>query len=99
MYIIKQTDAFSKWLRKLKDIKGKVAVLRRVDRMKLGNFGDHKSVTTNISELRITTGPGYRVYYTIKDEEIVVLLVGGDKLTQSDDTKKAKKINEELENE
>ena len=41
MYIIKQTDTFSKWLLKLKDIKGKVAVLRRVDRMKLGNFGDY----------------------------------------------------------
>jgi len=96
MYIIKQTDTFSKWLRKLKDIKGKVAVLRRVDRMKLGNFGDYKSVGVNISELRVTTGPGYRVYYTIKNEKIIILLVGGDKSTQSDDIKKAKQINEEL---
>jgi len=99
MYIIKQTDTFSKWLRKLKDIKAKVAVLRRIDRMKLGNFGDHKSVGENISELRITTGPGYRVYYTAQNEEIVILLIGGDKSTQSDDIKKAKQINEELDHE
>ncbi len=96
MYIIKQTEIFSKWLLKLKDIKGKVAVIRRVDRMKNGNFGDHKSVEDNISELRITTGPGYRVYYTLKDEEIVILLIGGDKSSQSDDIKKAKKIKKEL---
>lgn len=73
MYIIKQTDIFSKWLSKLKDIQGKVSILRRVERMKIGNFGDYKSVGNNISELRIPTGPGYRVYYTRKDDEIIVL--------------------------
>ncbi|BAK72815.1 conserved hypothetical protein [Arcobacter sp. L] len=67
--------------------------------MKLGNFGDHKSVGNNISELRIPTGPGYRVYYTQKDDEIIVLLVGGDKSSQSDDIKKANEILKELENE
>jgi putative addiction module killer protein len=97
MYIIKQTETFSKWLLALKDIKGKVSILRRVDRMKSGNFGDHKAVGDNISELRITTGPGYRVYYTIKNQEVVVLLIAGDKSSQSGDIKKAKKINEELE--
>jgi putative addiction module killer protein len=97
MYIIKQTDTFSKWLLALKDIKGKVSILRRVDRMKSGNFGDHKAVGDNISELRITTGRGYRVYYTIKNQEVVVLLIAGDKSSQSSDIKKAKKINEELE--
>jgi len=99
MYLIKQTNIFSKWLLKLKDTQGKVAVLRRVERMKLGNFGDHKAVGNNISELRITTGPGYRVYYTQKDDEIIVLLVGGDKSSQSDDIKKANEILKELENE
>lgn len=99
MYIIKQTNYFSKWLSKLKDVKGKVSILRRVDRMKLGNFGDHKSVGNNISELRITTGPGYRVYYTKENEEIVVLLIGGDKSSQSDDIKKANEILKELDNE
>jgi putative addiction module killer protein len=99
MYIIKQTNIFSKWLFKLKDTEGKVAVLRRVERMKLGNFGDHKSVGNSISELRIPTGPGYRVYYTLRDDEIIVLLVGGDKSSQSDDIKKANEILKELDNE
>jgi len=99
MYIIKQTNYFSKWLTKLKDTKAKVSILRRVDRMKLGNFGDYKSVGNNISELRVTTGQGYRVYYTKQNDEIVVLLIGGDKSSQSDDIKKANKILKELENE
>lgn len=99
MYLIKQTNIFSKWLTKLKDTKGKVSVLRRIDRMKLGNFGDHKSVGNNINELRITTGPGYRVYYTQKDDEIIILLMGGDKSSQSDDIKKANEILKELDNE
>lgn len=99
MYIIKQTNIFSKWLTKLKDTQGKVAVLRRVERMKIGNFGDHKSVGNNINELRISTGPGYRVYYTQKNDEIIVLLIGGDKSSQSDDIKKANEILKELDNE
>ncbi len=84
---------------KLKDTKGKVSILRRIDRMKLGNFGDYKSVGNNISELRITIGPGYRVYYTQKGDEIIILLIAGDKSTQSDDIKKANKILKELDNE
>ena len=99
MYLIKQTNIFSKWLSKLKDVQGKVAILRRVERMKLGNFGDYKSVGNNISELRIPNGPGYRVYYTEKNDEIIVLLIGGDKSSQTDDIKKANKILKELDNE
>ncbi|MFA5454254.1 MAG: type II toxin-antitoxin system RelE/ParE family toxin [Sulfurimonas sp.] len=99
MYLIKQTDTFLKWLKKLKDVKGKVSILRRVERMKSGNFGDYKSLGDEISELRIPTGPGYRVYYTKRGDEIIVLLVGGDKSTQSDDIAKAKHLVKELENE
>lgn len=99
MYLIKQTDTFLKWLKKLKDVKGKVSILRRVERMKSGNFGDYKSLGDEISEIRIPTGPGYRVYYTKRGDEIIVLLVGGDKSTQSDDIVKAKHLVKELENE
>ena len=99
MYLIKQTEIFSKWILKLKDLKGKVSIIRRIDRAKSGNFGDHKSVGENISELRLTTGPGYRVYYTLKDNELILLLIGGDKSTQDEDIKKAKKLKEELEDE
>ena len=99
MFIIKETKIFSKWLLKLKDIRGKVAIFRRIKRVKEGNFGDHKSVGDGVSELRITIGAGYRVYYTKKGEEIIILLVGGDKSTQSKDIEKAKKLAKEYQGE
>lgn len=96
MYLIKQTDIFSKWLIKLKDVQGKVSILRRIERIRIGNFGDSKSLGDEISELRITTGPGYRVYYTKKADEIIILLVGGDKASQSNDIQRAKQLAKEL---
>ncbi len=85
MFTIKETEIFSKWLLKLKDIRGKVAILRRIKRVKDGNFGDHKSVSDGVHELRITIGAGYRVYYIKikREKQIIALLVGGDKSTQS----------------
>jgi len=84
---------------KLKDLKGRIAVARRIERMEYGNFGDVKSIGASISELRIQTGPGYRVYFTKREEQIIILLVGGDKSTQSKDIEKAKKILKEMDNE
>ena len=99
MYLIKQTEMFSKWLYKLKNIRGKVSILRRVDRMKNGNFGDYKALGDGLSELRLTIGPAYRVYYAQKDDEIIILLVGGDKSTQSKDIEKARELLKEYDNE
>ena len=99
MYIIKETKVFSKWLLKLKDIKAKVAILRRINRIRQGNFGDTKGVGDNISELRIAVGAGYRVYYTKRENKIVILLVGGNKSTQSKDIIRAKELLKEIENE
>ena len=90
MYKIKETKYFSKWLLKLKDSRGKISIIRRLKRVKQGNFGDYKSLSNNISELRITTGPGYRIYYAQRDSEIIILLVGRDKSTQAKDIEKAK---------
>lgn len=99
MFDVKSAKVFSKWLSKLKDMRGRIAIARRIDRMQHGNFGDAQSVGTNISELRITTGPGYRVYFTKKEEKIIILLVGGDKSTQSKDIEKAKELLKEYDNE
>ena len=54
-----------------KDIKGKVTILRRLKRVQAGNFGDVKSITEDIKELRFTTGSGYRIYFTIKDGKVL----------------------------
>ena len=60
--------------------------------MQLGNFGDAKSVGAGVFDLRFDFGPGYRVYYTERNGEIVVLLAGGDKSTQKQDIEKAKEL-------
>ncbi|MGI5077454.1 type II toxin-antitoxin system RelE/ParE family toxin [Treponema maltophilum] len=95
-YEVRQTKEFSKWLKKLKDALAKVAIVRRLDRMKEGNFGDSKSVGSGVFELRIDVGKGYRVYFTNKNNRVVILLVGGDKSTQKEDIKTAKKMAEEV---
>lgn len=95
-YEVRQTKEFSKWLKKLKDALAKVAIVRRLDRMKEGNFGDSKSVGSGVFELRVDVGKGYRVYFTNKNNRIVILLVGGDKSTQEEDIKTAKKMAEEV---
>ena len=97
-YDIKQTDVFSKWLLKLKDIKGKVSIIRRIDRMRKGNFGDHKGLGDEVSELRFTVSSGYRVYYTTRNGKVILLLIGGDKSTQKVEIQKAKDLAKELAN-
>lgn len=97
MYTIHETETFSKWLIKLKDIQAKVSILRRIERVRDGNFGDHKWVGQEVSELRVPVGPGYRVYYTLQGDEMVLLLVGGDKSTQSKDIDKAQQMCKELD--
>ena len=95
-YEVRQTKIFSKWLSKLRDAVAKVAIAKRIVRLKDGNFGDSKSVGGGVFELRIDVGKGYRVYFTNKDDKIVILLVGGDKSTQDEDIKAAKKMAEEV---
>jgi putative addiction module killer protein len=82
-------DPYQQWLDKLKDLKGRVAIQRRVDRVAGGNFGDHRFCRDGVWELRIDFGPGYRVYYAQESETIVLLLCGGSKRTQSTDIKDA----------
>jgi putative addiction module killer protein len=74
-------DIFLEWLRKLRDARAKTAVVRRVNRIEQGNFGDHKHCQEGVWELRIDTGPGYRVYYAQSGETVILLLCGGDKRT------------------
>ena len=91
--VIVETTEYSKWFDKLKDGTAKAKIDVRVRRIAAqDHFGDFKPVGDGICELRIDYGPGYRIYYTQRGEEIVLLLIGGDKSTQQSDIKKAKQI-------
>jgi putative addiction module killer protein len=82
-------DPYQEWLDKLKDLTGRIAIQRRVDRVAAGNFGNHKFCQEGVWELRINVGPGYRVYYAQEGTTIVLLLCGGLKRTQASDLKTA----------
>jgi putative addiction module killer protein len=97
MFEIRQTEAFRTWMRDLRDAQGRAVIARRVQRMAAGNFGDHKSVGDKVSELRVPVGPGYRVYYTLRSRDLVVLLCGGDKDSQQRDIVRAKELAAQLE--
>ncbi len=96
-YEIETTNIFDKWFSSLKDTRDRARIINRFDSLYLGNFGDHKTVSVNLFELRFFFGPGFRVYYTIKDGYIVLLLCGGDKSSQDRDIDKAKIIMTALE--
>ncbi len=82
-------DVYLEWLRKLRDTTARIAIDRRVNRVELGNFGDHRFCRDGVWELRIDVGPGYRVYYAVAGRELVLLMCGGDKRTQSTDIDRA----------
>ena len=96
MIEIRQTDVFSKWLRALRDRQARARIQIRIDRLQLGLAGDVKSVGKGVSELRIDYGPGYRVYFTQRGQELMILLTGGDKGTQDRDIKTALKLARDL---
>lgn len=89
MYEIRKTDVFDKWLKKLRDRKAVIAIANRLDRAIVGNFGDVAPVGERVNEMRIFIGPGYRLYYTIRQRTIIIMLCGGDKSTQEKDIAKA----------
>lgn len=98
MIEVVQTDEFSKWLKRLKDADARARILVRVQRLSLTeNFGDAKPVGDGVFEMRIDYGPGYRLYYAMRENELVLLLIGGDKSSQQRDIAKAKKLNQGYE--
>lgn len=96
MYRLLQTEAFAAWLRNVRDMKARVAIGRRLERAQAGNLGDCKSVGGGVAEMRIDFGPGYRVYYTIRGKQLIIVLAGGDKSSQTADIAKAQRMAEEV---
>ncbi|MES3040828.1 MAG: type II toxin-antitoxin system RelE/ParE family toxin [Pseudomonadota bacterium] len=92
MLEIKQTVAFKKWRESLKDYEARALIASRLDRLAFGHFGDVAFVGDGVCELRIHYGSGHRIYYCRHGQTWVVLLCGGNKSSQVDDIKKARKI-------
>ena len=90
------TEVFEHWLKALRDHRARASILSRLRRMEEGNFGDHRSVGGNVSELRVNAGQGYRVYYTIRRNTVAVLLCGGDKSGQRRDIQRARRMAAEI---
>ena len=92
MIEIRKTDIFARWIDGLDDIRARARILVRIERLAAGNPGDAKPVGEGVSEFRIDYGPGYRVYYKKQGRKLVILLVGGDKRSQTRDIKTALRL-------
>jgi putative addiction module killer protein len=93
---VRKTAIFAKWLDGLNDIRARSRILVRIERLACGNPGDIKPVGEAVSELRIDHGPGYRVYFTRRGHEVIILLAGGTKRSQESDIKLAIRLAREL---
>ena len=89
MIEIRKTGAYAKWIDGLRDITARARILVRVERLSRGNPGDVKPIGEGVSELRVHYDPGYRVYFKQSVQQLIILLAGGDKSTQSKDIQKA----------
>jgi putative addiction module killer protein len=91
-YRLVRSTEFVEWIEYLRDRKAKQIVAARLARIEFGLFGDVASVGNGVSELRIHYGPGYRIYFQVRETEIILLLCGGDKGSQVRDIERAKQI-------
>ena len=98
MFEIIKSETFDSWLRSLRDRQAKARIEVRIRRLSLDNPGQFRSLKNGINELKLDYGPGYRVYYTFRNQTLVLLLCGGDKSTQDQDIKTALHILKQWEN-
>ncbi|WP_048647824.1 type II toxin-antitoxin system RelE/ParE family toxin [Nitratireductor soli] len=96
MIEVRLSDTFTKWLDGLRDQSARIRIATRIRRMEMGNPGDVKAIGEGVSEMRITYGPGYRVYFVQDGKTIIIILCGGDKSSQSRDIAEAKRMAKEL---
>jgi putative addiction module killer protein len=96
MIEIRKTERFARWIDTLRDLRGRARVLARIERLAGGNPGDVKRIGEGVSEMRIDYGPGYRVYFKRRGQELIILLAGGDKSTQAKDIEAALRLAQNL---
>lgn len=96
MIELRKTERFARWIDGLRDLRARARIQARLDRLAENNAGDVQPVGEGVSELRIDYGPGYRVYFKAHRHAVVILLAGGDKRTQPQDVKIARRLAREL---
>ena len=95
MYSVIETEEFSEWLTKLKDMFTRIRLARQLNKARLGNLGDFKPVGDGVFEMREFFGPGWRMYYVERTGALIVMLGGGDKSSQTRDIERAKQLAKE----
>lgn len=95
MIEVRQTEVFRRWFSKLRDLRAQAQIVRRIERAQAGNLGDVKALSGGVWEMRIDYGPGYRLYLARRGNELIILLCGGDKGSQSADIDRAKQLAKE----
>lgn len=93
---IERTVEFAKWLDSLKDLQARARIQARIARLAEGNPGHSRNLTGGVSELKIDVGIGYRVYFTLRANVLIILLSGGSKATQQADIRKAQAMVKQL---
>ena len=86
---VEETEYFRRWIESVGDRTARARILMRIDRLIHGNPGLYRNLRQGVSELKVSSGPGYRVYYTIRQRRLLLLLAGGDKSSQSQDIERA----------
>lgn len=92
MYRVERTEEFESWLDGLRDRTAQKRIAMRVRRIESGLLGDWKTLSDGVSEMRVDYGPGYRLYYTVREQVIVILLCGSEKRDQDRAIKLAKEL-------
>ena len=95
MLELRETEAFGRWLERLRDAQARARILVRIQRLVLGNAGDVEPVGEGVSELRVHYGPGYRVYF-FQRRDLLFLLTGGTKQSQERDIRMAIRLANEI---
>jgi putative addiction module killer protein len=97
MVEIRKTEEFGQWFDDLRDRQARFRIQVRIDRLAMGNPGQHRALAGGVSEMKLDFGPGYRVYYVERGDVLTVLLCGGDKSTQQRDIDLALQLAAQLE--
>jgi putative addiction module killer protein len=92
MFSIRSLPEFTAWIGDLRDNTVRGTILARIKRLERGLMGDVQPVGNGVSELRIHLGAGWRLYFTQRGTQLIVLLVGGPKRTQKRDIQRAKAL-------